>query len=126
MSSSSAKCPTSPLRRPWRSLTRAGLRALPGDTGVFALRPTAGGPVRYGMAGGRSRMGVRGELEACLADVADDELVFTYETTTSYYPRYRELLAAQERAEHPGPGTNGPVTDDRPTDERPTDDQRDA
>ncbi|MDZ7685928.1 MAG: hypothetical protein U5O39_13730 [Gammaproteobacteria bacterium] len=63
---------------------------LPGHMGVFELASDDGKVLFIGMAGGRSRFGLRSEIGACLGSTTASR--FRCEVTTSYLTRYQELL----------------------------------
>jgi hypothetical protein len=77
------------LKKPWRPCQ--GLDALPGHMGVFELADADGIVIYVGFAGGRSRYGLRGEIEAAVARLRDCS-GYRFEVTTAYLTRYQELL----------------------------------
>ena len=79
------------LDKPWRALD--ALPSLPGHMGVFELADDHGTVIYVGYAGGRSRFGLRGEIQAA-ADRFRGATRFRYEVTTAYLTRYQELLMA--------------------------------
>lgn len=79
------------LEKPWQPCE--GLEALPGHMGVYELGNAAGEVIFVGYAGGRSRFGLRGEIQGAAADFSD-ATGFRYEVTTAYLTRYQELLMA--------------------------------
>lgn len=94
------------LEKPWRPC--AGLAALPGHMGVFELGDAAGEVVYVGYAGGRSRFGLRGEIEAAAARCGG-AAAYRYEVTTAYLTRYQELLMAHQAATGVLPRHNAPM-----------------
>ena len=56
------------LGKPWIALTLETVAALPGQLGVYQLADEDGQTVYIGIAGGRSRFGLRGELERALKE----------------------------------------------------------
>jgi hypothetical protein len=78
------------LEKPWVELTPEAAGAVGGYMGVYELADAGGTVVRIGYAGGSSRFGLRGVLQAHAK--AGDAAQFRYEITTSYLSRYRELL----------------------------------
>lgn len=80
------------LDKPWRTLEAEALARVGGQLGVYELGDARGEIVFIGYAGGRSRMGLRGELESHLGDAS----LFRVEVNMSYLTRYRELLMAFE------------------------------
>ncbi len=83
------------LDKPWQACTGTG--ALPGHMGVFELADADGEVIFIGYAGGLSRFGLRGEIEAAAAQ--QGAAAFRYEVTTAYLTRYQELLMVH-RARH--------------------------
>lgn len=65
--------------------------------GVFELGDVDGNVLYIGYAGGRSVLGLRGELRAMLGQSAATG--FRYEVNTAYLTRFQELLMAHV-AEH--------------------------
>ena len=98
------------LTKPWRALEADEVARLPGQLGVYQVAGGAGeagetgetgeaGDVLFiGVAGGRSRFGLRGELEAELARRGPG-FRFRVEVNTQYHTRFRELLMLH-RADH--------------------------
>ena len=92
------------LTKRWRALEAGEVARLPGQLGVYQVARGAGGPggdgevLCIGVAGGRSRFGLRGELEAELARRGPG-FRFRVEVNTQYHTRYRELLMVH-RADH--------------------------
>jgi hypothetical protein len=102
------------LNKPWRPCV--SLDALPGHMGVFELADETGAVIYVGFAGGRSRFGLRGEIEAAVSRFGDCH-GFRYEVTTAYLTRYQELLMAhaadagrlpRHNGAHPGLGRLSP------------------
>ena len=85
------------LTKPWLPFDRGGVARLPGTTGVFQLGDSAGNVLFIGMAGGRSKFGLRGELEAHLK-APGEATRFRVEVNTQYMSRYEELLMAYASA----------------------------
>jgi hypothetical protein len=94
------------LDKPWRPCT--DFDALPGHMGVYELGNDAGAVIFIGYAGGRSRFGLRGEIEAA-AERVGDAAGFRYEVTTAYLTRYQELLMAHQATSGALPAGNGAV-----------------
>ena len=94
------------LAKPWRPCD--GLQALPGHMGVFELGDADGAVIFVGYAGGRSRFGLRGEIEAAAAR-CDGAAGYRYEVTTAYLTRYQELLMAHQAASGALPRHNAPM-----------------
>ena len=92
------------LTKPWRALEADEVARLPGQLGVYQVAGEAseageaGDVLFIGVAGGRSRFGLRGELEAELARRGPG-FRFRVEVNTQYHTRYRELLMLH-RADH--------------------------
>jgi hypothetical protein len=76
--------------------------------GVYELGDAAGAVIFVGYAGGRSRFGLRGEIEAQAARFAAAS-GFRYEVTTAYLTRYQELLMAHRADFGTLPAGNGDV-----------------
>lgn len=83
------------LDKPWLALDADSLARVRGQLGVYELGDAQGEIVFIGYAGGRSRFGLRGELQAHLGQASR----FRFEVNMSYLTRYRELLMAFE-ADH--------------------------
>jgi hypothetical protein len=80
------------MQKPWTPLTPEAVRALPGQLGVYQLADAEGRIVFIGAAGGRSLLGLRGELEQALRERPGAALRFRYEVNQQYTTRYLELL----------------------------------
>lgn len=83
------------LDKPWQPLEAEQVARLRGQLGVYQLADADGEIVFIGYAGGRSRFGLRGELESQLGRAE----CFRVEVNMSYLTRYRELLMVFE-ADH--------------------------
>jgi hypothetical protein len=83
----------------WAPLDMAHIAEVGGYMGVYQLRSPDGDVVFVGYAGGRSVLGLRGELTDALAAAPARALSFRCEITTSYLSRYQELLMVHV-AEH--------------------------
>lgn len=94
------------LDKPWRPC--ADLDALPGHMGVYELGNQGGEVIFVGYAGGRSRFGLRGEIQGAAVRLGD-AAVFRYEVTTAYLTRYQELLMAHRARSGELPPHNAPV-----------------
>jgi hypothetical protein len=79
------------LQKPWQDLTPDAVRRLPGQLGVYELSDAQGRVLYIGYAGGRSRFGLRSELERALAEHAEAAR-FRYEVNMQYLSRWEELL----------------------------------
>ena len=86
------------LTKPWRALEADEVARLPGQLGVYQMAGEDGEVLFIGVAGGRSRFGLRGELEAERARRGPG-FRFRVEVNTQYHTRYRELLMLH-RADH--------------------------
>lgn len=93
------------IRKPWAPCV--DLERLPGHMGVFQLGDDAGRILYVGFAGGRSRFGLRGEIQAAVGRLAASR--YRYEVTTAYLTRYQELLMAHRAATGELPPGNGPM-----------------
>ncbi len=91
------------MTRPWRALELAALATVPVNTGVFALRNVGGGAISVHLAGGRSPMGLRGELESAWLARSGEAMEFTYVSTTNYFTLYRERSECPERFDSTNP-----------------------
>lgn len=94
------------LDKPWRDC--GDLQTLPGHMGVFELADSSGSVLFVGFAGGRSRFGLRGEIEAAVGAQAGAAR-YRYEVTTAYLTRYQELLMAHRALSGILPPGNGAV-----------------
>lgn len=86
------------LTKPWRALEADEVARLPGQLGVYEVAGADGGALLIGAAGGRSRFGLRGALEAELARRGPG-FRFRVEVNMQYHTRYLELLMLH-RADH--------------------------
>ena len=86
------------LTKPWRPLEADEVARLPGQLGVFQIGGPAGEVLRIGVAGGRSRFGLRGELDAELARRGPG-FRFRVEVNIQYHTRFLELLMVHQ-ADH--------------------------
>ena len=86
------------LTKPWRTLEAGEVARLPGQLGVYQVADPAGEVLRIGVAGGRSRFGLRGELDAELASRGPG-FRFRVEVNVQYHTRFLELLMLH-RADH--------------------------
>ena len=84
--------------KPWRSLDRDALDAIPGHLGVFELADADSRVVFIGRADARTLFGLRSAI-AQAAQRCTDAVRFRYEVTTAYHSRHLELLMAHE-ADH--------------------------
>lgn len=82
------------MRGAWTPLEAAHIAEVGGYMGVYQLRSLDRQVVFVGYAGGRSVLGLRGELADALAAWPDRALAFRFEITTTYLSRYQELLMA--------------------------------
>lgn len=94
------------LDKPWRDC--GDLQALPGHMGVFELADSDGRVLFVGYAGGRSRFGLRGEIQAAVG-MLPGATGYRYEVTTAYLTRYQELLMAHRARDGALPPGNGEV-----------------
>lgn len=95
------------LDKPWRDC--GDLQTLPGHMGVFELADSSGSVMFVGYAGGRSRFGLRGEIQTAVAALPGATR-YRYEVTTAYLTRYQELLMAHRAVSGTLPPGNGDVT----------------
>jgi hypothetical protein len=82
------------LSKAWIPLDREHVDEIAAHLGVYQLGDENGEIVYIGVAGGRSRFGLKGELSAKLADKAADATCFRIEINMSYRTRHLELLQA--------------------------------
>jgi hypothetical protein len=85
------------MSQPWRHLNVEALETVPVSTGVFAVRDAASGIVSIHMAGARSALGLRGELETALRAPDGGSRDFTYVSTNNYFTLYREVTDFPDR-----------------------------
>lgn len=86
------------LTKPWTELTTEAVARLPGQLGVYEIADARGEVLLIGVAGGRSRFGLRGELQSQL-ERRGPGMRFRVEVNMQYLSRYEELLMAH-RADH--------------------------
>jgi hypothetical protein len=80
------------MTKPWQLLDKGGAARAGGYTGVYELGDSDGRTLFIGFAGGRSKFGLRGELEKHLGK--EGATRFRTEVNTQYMTRYEELLMA--------------------------------
>ena len=82
------------LDKPWIALTEENVANLGGHLGVYQLANSASEIVYIGVAGGRSRHGLRGMLTDALHAPPAGAMQFRYEVNMAYHTRYLEILQA--------------------------------
>jgi hypothetical protein len=82
------------LTKTWVPFDKAHVEAITGHLGVYQLGDEHGDIVYIGVAGGRSRYGLKGELASKLDDGLPDATCFRIEINMSYRTRHLELLQA--------------------------------
>lgn len=82
------------LNKAWLPLDHKHVDALTGHLGVYQLGNAQGDILYIGVAGGRSRFGLKGELVSALTDKHDDATCFRIEINMAYRTRHLELLQA--------------------------------
>ena len=88
------------LDKPWISFSPENVARLPCHLGVYQLANAAGEILFVGIAGGRSRFGLRSELQAWRdgsRDPGNEQIGatrFRFEVNMAYWSRRWELLAA--------------------------------
>ncbi len=93
------------LEKPWLPLTNESVARLPGQLGVFEIADASVAIVFIGYAGGRSRLGLRSELEReCEQRPGGSR--FRYEINMQYLTRWQELLMIHEADHGAVPGGN--------------------
>jgi hypothetical protein len=80
------------LEKRWRPLEASEVASLPAQLGVYQIAESGGDVIRIGYAGGKSRFGLRGELEREAAERAGAAALFRCEVNMQYMSRYQELL----------------------------------
>jgi hypothetical protein len=86
------------IDKPWHDLSAAEVDRLTAQVGVYQIADADGAVRHIGYAGGRSKFGLRGELEAELARRGAGYR-FRVATTSTYLSRRQELLM-QHIAQH--------------------------
>ena len=81
------------LTKAWSPAGGVPIARLPGQMGVYELADQEQRVLLIGEASGRSRFGLRGEIERALRD-APQARYYRYEVTTAYRTRLIELLMA--------------------------------
>ena len=81
------------MTKAWRPFDKVEVGKLSGQTGVFELADGDGNVLYIGMAGAKTRFGLRGELEAELSKPGEATR-FRVEVNTMYMTRYEELMMA--------------------------------
>ena len=82
------------MQSEWLPLDAGHLAEVGGYMGVYQVATSDGTIVAIGYAGGRSVLGLRGELTGRLEAAKGRDLTFRFEITTAYLSRYKELLMA--------------------------------
>jgi hypothetical protein len=82
------------LDKPWKDLTEDNLGRVTGHLGVFQLANDAGEILYIGVAGGRTRFGLKGEIARALETPPAGVTKFRFEVNMSYRTRHAELLEA--------------------------------
>jgi hypothetical protein len=82
------------LDKPWRDLDAENLARVTGHLGVYQLANDAGEILYIGVAGGRTRYGLKGELAKALDAPPPGVTKFRVEVNMSYRTRHAELLEA--------------------------------
>ena len=95
------------LTKPWRSLDAGEVARVPGQLGVYEIAARDGRVMVIGVAGGRSRFGLRGELGAELARRGPG-FRFRVEVNSQYHTRFRELLMVHQADHGALPPENDP------------------
>ena len=80
------------MDKPWAPLEEASLTTVAAHLGVYQLANDAGEIVYIGVAGGRSKFGLRGELQERLAAPPAGATRFRLEVNMAYRTRHCELL----------------------------------
>ena len=82
------------LGKPWRELTAEALGRVTGHLGVYQLANEAGEILYIGVAGGRTRFGLKGEIAKALDAPPAGVTKFRFEVNMAYRTRHAELLEA--------------------------------
>lgn len=82
------------LNKTWMPFDKAHIDTLSGHLGVYQLGNEHGDIVYIGVAGGRSRFGLKGELTTKLDEPVVGATCFRIEINMSYRTRHLELLQA--------------------------------
>ena len=82
------------LDKPWRDLNAENLARVTGHLGVYQLANDAGDILYIGVAGGRTRYGLKGEISKALDAPPPGVTKFRFEVNMSYRTRHAELLEA--------------------------------
>ena len=82
-------------RKPWQPVGE--WQGVWGQLGVFELADAEKNVVFVGMVGGKSRFGLRGELETAAAE--HSAAFYRFEITSAYLTRYREVLMRYETSQ---------------------------
>ena len=86
-----------PLAKAWQPWDPTRLKKIPGTLGVFEIGDADGAVVYIGMAGGRTRFGLRERIAACFAGevapaLAESARFYRHEINMMYTTRWVELL----------------------------------
>jgi hypothetical protein len=79
------------MNKPWLPLSANNVAAVGGYLGIYEIQAESGETVYIGCAGGRSRMGLMGELQRQLTERGPGHR-FRHEVNMQYLSRMQELL----------------------------------
>ena len=82
------------LNKAWTPLDQEHISKIAAQLGVYQLGNAQGDIVYIGVAGGRSRFGLQGELTGKLEAKIDGATCFRIEVNMAYHTRHLELLQA--------------------------------
>ena len=80
------------MTKDWRALSPDNVAGLTGHLGVYQLADKSGEIVYIGVAGGRSRFGIKGEIQNHLNAPPGGATAFRVEINMAYRTRHLELL----------------------------------
>jgi len=86
-----------PLAKPWQAWDPARTKTIPGTLGVFEIGDAEGNVLYVGVAGGKTRFGLRERIADCFAgkiapSLARDGRLYRHEVNMMYTTRWIELL----------------------------------
>ena len=82
------------LDKPWRDLTAENLVRVTGHLGIYQLANGADEILYIGVAGGRTKFGLKGEIAKALGAPPAGVTKFRFEVNMAYRTRHAELLGA--------------------------------
>ena len=99
-----------PLAKPWQSWDPSRLKKIPGTLGVFEIGDANGAVLYIGMAGGRTRFGLRERIADCFAGTVAPRWVPLVYVVVIAFPLKETEFAATNPVPAIATGVAGPFT----------------